>query len=65
LTAKALAQAGFGTSLCNARRSLKGTELDNFLVQWREDVREELRTNSRGLLSSRKIKRAFATAGLS
>lgn len=57
-TAMALAKAGFGTSLCNARRTLKGVELDEHLKQWREGVREELRTNSRGLLHARQTKRA-------
>ena len=49
-TAHGLAKCGFGDSLVRAARSLPRSELEDFLVGWREDIRAELRTNSRGHL---------------
>ncbi|KAF9512454.1 hypothetical protein BS47DRAFT_1363132 [Hydnum rufescens UP504] len=55
-TAHALARCGFGDELVNAVNVLTPEELDTYLVQWRDALRGELCTNSRGLLS-RKEKR--------
>ncbi|KAG9311064.1 hypothetical protein JVU11DRAFT_8969 [Chiua virens] len=52
--ATGLARAGFGDSLVKAVKELKGARLDAFLDEWRQDIRHELRTNSRGLLPSKK-----------
>ncbi|KAL6308878.1 PIN domain-like protein, partial [Sparassis latifolia] len=48
--AHGLARCGFGDSLLNAARTLSDEHLPGFLVAWRAEVREELRTNARGLL---------------
>ncbi|EMD30944.1 hypothetical protein CERSUDRAFT_19084, partial [Gelatoporia subvermispora B] len=52
--AHALARSGLGDSLLEAVRTLPRDLLPGFLVQWREWVRQELRTNSKGYLGSRK-----------
>ncbi|KAG6374035.1 hypothetical protein JVT61DRAFT_4673 [Boletus reticuloceps] len=52
--ATGLARAGFGDSLVKAVKELKGARLDAFLIQWRQDIRNELKTNKSGLLPSKK-----------
>ena len=52
--AHGLAKCGFGDDLLKAAQSLPRNELPDFLTTWREDLRGELRTNSRGHLSSKK-----------
>ncbi|KAF8556743.1 hypothetical protein OG21DRAFT_1602064 [Imleria badia] len=52
--ATGLARAGFGDSLMKAVKELKGARLDAFLDQWRQDIRNELKTNKSGLLPSKK-----------
>lgn len=52
--ATGLARAGFGDSLVKAVKELKGARLDAFLDQWRQDIRNELKTNKSGLLPSKK-----------
>ncbi|KAG8215238.1 hypothetical protein J3R82DRAFT_8784 [Butyriboletus roseoflavus] len=52
--ATGLARAGFGDSLLKAVKELKGVKLDTFLHQWRQDIRNELKTNKSGLLPSKK-----------
>ena len=49
-TAHALARCGFGDSLYEAATTLPRDALPDFLTQWRQDLREELRTNSRGII---------------
>ncbi|KAH9032774.1 hypothetical protein EDB85DRAFT_2289635 [Lactarius pseudohatsudake] len=49
-----LAKCGFGDELLKATQSLTRDELPDFLTTWREDLRSELRTNSRGHLGSKK-----------
>ncbi|KAJ6500207.1 PIN domain-like protein, partial [Mycena vitilis] len=51
--AHALARCGFGDSLLAACQNMVETDLKLFLVRWREDLRLELATNSRGFLRSR------------
>ncbi|THH31387.1 hypothetical protein EUX98_g2810 [Antrodiella citrinella] len=48
--AHGLAKAGFGDSLYEAALTMNRVRLEHFLVDWRDKVREELRTNSRGLI---------------
>ncbi|KAK0498223.1 hypothetical protein EDD18DRAFT_1156822 [Armillaria luteobubalina] len=45
-TAYALARAGLATSLYEAATTLPRSELSNFLVTWRMELKEELRTDS-------------------
>ncbi|KAE9389381.1 PIN domain-like protein [Gymnopus androsaceus JB14] len=47
-----LARAGFGKSLCEAaiNHPKDSPQLDNFLRQWREQLSQELKTNSSGFL---------------
>ncbi|KAF8422836.1 PIN domain-like protein, partial [Boletus edulis BED1] len=52
--ATGLARAGFGNSLVKAVKELKGARLDAFLIQWRQDIRNELKTNKSSLLPSKK-----------
>ncbi|KAH9020156.1 PIN domain-like protein [Lactarius hengduanensis] len=52
--AHGLAKCGFGDELLKATQSLTRDELPDFLTTWREDLRGELRTNSRGHLGSKK-----------
>lgn len=56
--AHALARCGFGESLLRAARTLSRERLEVFLDGWRAEVRQELRTNARGFLNSRKAKLA-------
>jgi hypothetical protein len=53
-TAHGLAKCGFGDELLEATQSLTRAELPEFLARWREGLRNELRTNSRGHLGSKK-----------
>jgi len=52
--AHGLAKCGFGDELLEATQSLTRAELPEFLTRWREGLRNELRTNSRGHLVSKK-----------
>jgi len=52
--ASGLARAGFGESLVEAVNTLKGERLDDFLSEWRNQIRVELKTNSSGFLPSKK-----------
>ena len=52
--ASGLAHAGFGESLVEAAHTLKGERLDDFLNEWRNQIRAELRTNSSGFLPTKK-----------
>ncbi|KAH9834404.1 uncharacterized protein C8Q71DRAFT_725004 [Rhodofomes roseus] len=51
--AHGLARCGFGDTLLTAARSLQRSELPSFLRGWREEIRAELRTNSRGILGKK------------
>lgn len=53
-TAHALAKAGFGDTLLQAAKTLPKEKLSAFLDAWRDEVRAELKSNSRGLLGSKK-----------
>ena len=44
-TAHGLAKAGFGEKLVHAARTLSRDALEDFLVDWRQEIRHELRTN--------------------
>lgn len=50
----ALVRCGFGNRLHNYLYTLEGIELDDALSELSKDITEELRTNSRGFLSSRR-----------
>ncbi|KAI0255432.1 hypothetical protein BJV78DRAFT_1279225 [Lactifluus subvellereus] len=52
--AHGLAKCGLGDELLEASQSLTRAELADFLTTWRESLRNELRTNSRGHLGSKK-----------
>ncbi len=52
--AHGLAKSGLGDELLEAAQSLTRAELPEFLITWREALRNELRTNSRGHLGSKK-----------
>ena len=52
--AHGLAKCGLGDELLEAAQSLTRAELPEFLTAWREALRSELRTNSRGHLGSKK-----------
>ena len=52
--AHGLAKCGFGDELLEATQTLTRAELPEFLSRWREGLRNELRTNSRGHLVSKK-----------
>ncbi|KAG1856703.1 hypothetical protein DFJ58DRAFT_784503 [Suillus subalutaceus] len=54
LIAAGLARCGFGDRLLKAASSLSREELEKWLDTWRDDVREELRTNKSGLIGSKK-----------
>ncbi|KAJ7499115.1 PIN domain-like protein [Mycena latifolia] len=56
--AHALAKQGFGHKLVNILRSSKGPEVPLLLSAWRDSIRQELRTNSSGLLAKRQPKLA-------
>ncbi|EMD35071.1 hypothetical protein CERSUDRAFT_96986 [Gelatoporia subvermispora B] len=49
-TAHALAKCGFGDSLLEAVHALPRELLSEFLEGWREEIRQELKTNSKGHL---------------
>ncbi|KAJ7731539.1 PIN domain-like protein [Mycena metata] len=51
--AQALAAQGFGRSLARILTSFDGFELNKRLASWRQDLRQELRTNSSGQLDKR------------
>ncbi|KAK6991996.1 PIN domain-like protein [Favolaschia claudopus] len=51
--AHGLARCGFGDALLGATQTMHDTDLSQFLVGWREAVREELATNARGYLKSK------------
>jgi hypothetical protein len=53
-TAHGLAKSGLGDELLEAAQSLTRAELPEFLTTWREALRNELRTNSRKHLGSKK-----------
>jgi hypothetical protein len=52
-TALALARCGYGDQLLDAISNPSTQPLPTFLSDWRASIREELRTNSHGYLSSR------------
>ncbi|KAJ7263203.1 PIN domain-like protein [Mycena haematopus] len=56
--AHALALLGFGRDLVHIVQSFVGAQLDQQLLRWRNAVREELCTNSRGRLGQRRPKLA-------
>ena len=49
-TAHALARCGFGDTLHDAATTLPRDALPDFLTSWRQGLREELRTNSQGII---------------
>ncbi|TFK22939.1 hypothetical protein FA15DRAFT_688153 [Coprinopsis marcescibilis] len=49
-TAVALARCGFGETLYKAATTLRREQLDNFLDNWRHEVKHEIMTNSRGII---------------
>ncbi|KAJ7028163.1 PIN domain-like protein [Mycena alexandri] len=51
--AQGLAKGGYGDSLLAAVQNMTAAGLANFLVGWREEVRIELATNSKGHLKSK------------
>ncbi|KAJ7792482.1 PIN domain-like protein [Mycena olivaceomarginata] len=51
--AHALARCGFGDSLLEAAQNMSQPALQHFLVAWRQELREELKTNSQGHLRSK------------
>lgn len=59
-TAHALARCGFGEELVNAFNVLPPDEFQDYLSEWRDAMRQELRTNSRGYLSRKQAKLADA-----
>ncbi|KAL5498098.1 hypothetical protein ACEPAH_2228 [Sanghuangporus vaninii] len=56
--AHGLARCGFGEKLLDAARELPRPSLQAFLDGWRNEVRSELRSNSRGFLNTKKLKLA-------
>ncbi|PPQ63450.1 hypothetical protein CVT24_004982 [Panaeolus cyanescens] len=54
-TACALARCGFGDSLFEAAETLSRDELEDFLVGWRRELIQELRTNSRGIIGRKLV----------
>lgn len=54
-TAHALARCGFGDSLYEAAINLDRDGLEEFLVAWRHELREELRTNSKGEIGRKQV----------
>ncbi|KAI0946138.1 hypothetical protein AcV7_010189 [Taiwanofungus camphoratus] len=51
--AHGLAKCGFGDTLLKAARTLPSEHLPEFLSTWRDEIREELRTNSQGHIGRR------------
>jgi Holliday junction resolvase YEN1 len=54
LIAAGLARCGLGDRLLEATSSLDREELEDWLVTWRDQLREELRTNKSGFIGSKK-----------
>ncbi|KIM41673.1 hypothetical protein M413DRAFT_135949 [Hebeloma cylindrosporum] len=54
-TAHALARCGFGDSLYDAAINLDRGDLEEFVVAWRHELREELRTNSKGEIGRKQV----------
>jgi Holliday junction resolvase YEN1 len=54
-TAHALARCGFGDSLYEAAVNIDRESLDDFLVSWRDELRNELRTNSKGEIGKKQV----------
>ncbi|KAF9561585.1 hypothetical protein CPC08DRAFT_707255, partial [Agrocybe pediades] len=54
-TSHGLAKCGFGDRLYEAALSLDRQELSEFLVGWREEIRQELRTNSQKHLGRKQV----------
>lgn len=59
-TAKGLARCGFGEQLVDAYHNLHGSDYEEFLNQWRAEIRQELSTNTRGFLPSSRPRLAAA-----
>ncbi|KAF8317915.1 hypothetical protein DL93DRAFT_2076435 [Clavulina sp. PMI_390] len=59
-TAHALARCGFGEELVNAFNVLQPDEFQDYLVQWRAALREELKTNSHGFMRAKQARLANA-----
>ena len=57
-TAHALARCGFGEELVNAFKDLPDASFAEYLVQWRDALRAELCTNSRGYLPRKQVRLA-------
>ena len=57
-TAHALARCGFGYTLYEAATTLSRDALPQFLTSWRQGLREELRTNSQGIIGRKFVKLA-------
>lgn len=51
--AHGLAKCGFGDSLLSAAHTLSREDLQEYLITWKRDLAEELRTNSRGILGKK------------
>ncbi|KAJ7237486.1 hypothetical protein B0H12DRAFT_1190649 [Mycena haematopus] len=58
--AKGLVRYGFGRSLYEAAKNLSRDELKSFLHNWRNEIRHELRTDSKGYIGSKR--RALASS---
>lgn len=55
VTAHGLAKCGFGDSLYDAAVNLDREDLAEFIRHWREDLRQELRTNSQGHIGRKQV----------
>ncbi len=54
-TAHSLAKCGFGDSLYQAARTLDRDDLAEFLVTWRHEMRQELRTDSQKIIGRKLV----------
>ncbi|KJA13315.1 hypothetical protein HYPSUDRAFT_195818 [Hypholoma sublateritium FD-334 SS-4] len=54
-TAHSLAKCGFGDSLYQAARTLDRDDLAGFLVTWRHEMRQELRTDSQKIIGRKLV----------
>ena len=54
-TAHALARCGFGDSLFKAATNLGRGDLEDFLANWRQELRDELRTDSKGEIGRKQV----------
>ncbi len=54
-TAHALARCGFGDRLYEAAVNIDRESLEDFLVSWRDELRNELRTNSKGEIGKKQV----------